>query len=576
MRTHFSLVLLGFASFAVAQVGATSRVSVTTAGVQGNGGSWSPGFEATGRYVVFQSQANNLVAGDANGFVDVFVKDRSTGATTIESVGALGIQGNAISEAATISGQGQFVAFQSNASNLVAGDFNGVADCFVRDRTLGITTRISVAWNGAEADAGCFYPWISTNGRYVTFYSAATNLVQGDMNGVTDIFVRDLINGTTERVSVSQGGAEGNGRSEFASTSGDGRYVVFHSGADTLAANDLNGVWDVLVKDTLTGEVHLASVTSAGIQGNGHSAGAGISETGRYVVFSTEATNLDGPDNNGVKDSFIHDLDTGVTERISVGAGGIEGNGESIGPVVSQDGRIIAFSSMASNLVASDTNGTWDVLLRDRLISATSLVSRNTNGTQGNGESHGPVVSSSGLHIAFQSLASNLISGDTNNSLDSFVHNRQAWIQPTSYTLFRGILIAGNLQSLSFSDDERMILQPGIVFTSGEAPVQLILHGSSPFTTSTIYHVEIEWQASSTNISQILDVWNFVNSSYTTIAVTPATLVDSTQLIFVNPSEEFIGPQGELQARLSYRAVGPVFAYPWKVRIDRARFIISP
>jgi Tol biopolymer transport system component len=529
-----------------------------------------------GRYVSFQSHATNLVAGDTNGVVDVFVQDRSTGVTTRESLGPVGVQGNAISEAPSISGDGRFLVFQSNATNLVPNDFNGVTDCFLRDRMLGTTSRLSLAWDGAEADAACLYPWISTNGRYVTFYSQATNLVAGDTNGVTDIFVRDLISGTTERVSVSETGIQGNGRSEFASMSGDGRYVVFHSGADTLAPGDTNGFWDIFVKDMITGSVHIASVTSAGVQSNGHSGGAGISENGRFVVFSTDSTNLDGPDTNGVRDSIIRDLQAGITEKVSVGPGGAEGNGESIGPVVNEDGRIVAFSSMASNLVAGDTNGTWDVLIRDRLTGSTSLVSRNTAGVQGNGETHGPIISASGLHIGFQSLATNLVTGDTNNSLDAFVHNRQALIQPSSYSLFRGSLVGGNLQSLAFSDNERMVLQPGVVFSTSEAPIQLILNATSPFTTSTIYQFEVEWHATSTNVQQTLDVWNFATSSYTTIAVTQAATSDFTQLVVASPSEEFIGPQGEIRARLSYRATGPVFSYPWQARIDRARFIISP
>jgi hypothetical protein len=195
---------------------------------------------------------------------------------------------------------------------------------------------------------------------------------------------------------------------------------------------------------------------------------------------------------------------------------------------------------------------------------------------QGNADSHGPVVSASGLHIGFQSLASNLVAGDTNNALDSFVHNRQAWINPTSYTLIRGGLISGNLQSLFFSDDVRMVLQPGPVFTTGDAPIQIVIEASSPFTTSTICQFEVEWHASSGTIAQTLDMWNFANASYTTVAVTSASTTDMTQLVFANPSGEYVGANGELRARLSYKAMGPVFVYPWQARIDRARFIISP
>jgi Tol biopolymer transport system component len=570
------MVATAFSSIAVAQVGATSRLSVSTGGTQGNAGSWAPAVEANGRYVTFQSHANNLVAGDTNGVVDVFVKDRSTGVTTRESTGVGGFEGNAISEAPIISGDGRYVVFQSNATNLVPNDFNGLTDCFVRDRLLGTTTRISLTWNGSEADSPCLNPWISTNGMYATFYSQATNLVQNDTNGVTDIFRVDLSTNEIARVSVSEAGVEGNGRSEFASTSGDGRYVVFHSGADNLAPGDTNGFWDVFVKDMTSGTVLIASVTSGGVQGNGHSAGAGMSEDGRFIVFSTDATNLDGVDTNGVKDSLIHDVKTGVTEKVSIGPGGVEGNGESIGPVVSSDGRIVAFSSMASNLVASDTNGKWDVLVRDRLAGTTTLASRSTEGVQGNGDSHGPVISANGIHVGFQALASNLVPDDSNNALDAFVHIRRAWVQPTTHSLFRGILVAGALGSLFYSDDSRMILRPGIVFSTVEAPIQLVLDSASPYGTTTSLEIEVEWHCTSANVRQEIQMWDFQRSAHVTVSTLQSPLVDTNVSVSLVPSENYVGPSGQLWGRIMYRAVGPVFAYPWEARIDRVRWVVTP
>ncbi|MPV87021.1 hypothetical protein GCU85_09820 [Cardiobacteriales bacterium ML27] len=316
---------------------------------------------ADGRYVAFQSNATNLVAGDTNGTTDVFVHDTQTGDTTRVNVDSLGTEGDRDSFSSSISADGRYVAFQSFATNLVAGDTNGNADIFVHDTQTGVTTRVSVDSVGTEADSYSQTPSISADGRYVAFTSTATNLVAGDTNGNTDIFVHDTQTGVTTRVNVDSVGTEGDNGSYNPSISADGRYVAFYSSATNLVAGDTNGVADIFVHDTQTGNTTRVSVDSVGTEGDGLSQSPSISADGRYVAFTSNATNLVAGDTNGTLDIFVHDTQTGVTTRVSVDSNDIEGDSYSTGPSISADGRYVAFESYATNLVAGDTNNAGDV-----------------------------------------------------------------------------------------------------------------------------------------------------------------------------------------------------------------------
>ncbi len=205
----------------------TQRVSLDSGGVQGTGNSFAPSITADGRFVAFNSQAANLVAGDTNGFFDVFVRDRQTGITERVSVSTAGTQGDGDSSfgyTPSISADGRFVAFSSLATNLVANDTNGFADVFVRDRLSGTTERVSVATGGAAGNANSLTPSISADGRYVAFESFASNLVGSDSNGTWDVFVRDRQAGTTERASVDSSGSQANGGSHWAAISASGGH----------------------------------------------------------------------------------------------------------------------------------------------------------------------------------------------------------------------------------------------------------------------------------------------------------------------------------------------------------------
>ena len=360
------LTLVGAEADVPAVLGETTRVSVASDGTQANDWSIQPAISVDGRYVAFASDASNLVAGDTNNKRDIFVHDRLTGATTRVSVDSDGAQANNSSFEPGISADGRYVAFASDASNLVAGDTNNVRDVFVHDRVTGETTRVSVASDGMQANRASELAAISADGGYVAFHSDASNLVAGDTNNVRDVFVHNRVTGETTRVSVASDGTQANSSSILPQVSADGRYVTFTSFANNLVAGDSNRAWDVFVHDRVTGETTRVSVASDGMQANGFSGFSKLSADGRYVVFLSVASNLVAGDTNNFSDIFMHDRVTGETTRVSVASDGTQANAGSAEPAISADGRYVAFPSYASNLVAGDTNGEADIFVHDR------------------------------------------------------------------------------------------------------------------------------------------------------------------------------------------------------------------
>ncbi|WP_217628659.1 TolB family protein [Micromonospora humi] len=402
---------------------ATARVSVSSGRAQANERSSSSSSSRTGRFVSFASRASNLVADDTNGVDDVFVRDRTTATTSRVSVSSTGVQGNAYSTGPATSGTGRYVAFISAASNLVPGDTNGVVDVFVRDRVASTTVRVSVPDGGGQGNDASTVPSISQDGRYVVFSSFASNLVPGDTNRFADLFVRDLRRGTTSRVSVPATGGQGNGPSGFSSStiSGDGRWVVFESTASNLVPGDTNDAPDVFLRDLRRAVTSRVSVSSTGAQGQGVSSDPAISADGRYAAFSSWSPSLVPGDTNGVEDVFVRDLATGVTRRVSVTAGGVQGDSSSYQPAISGDGRRVAFVSGASNLVPGDTNGTEDVFLVRWRAGTTTRLSVSAEGAQADSFSNDPSIDHRGRYVSFTSNATNLVPGDTNDMLDVFV-----------------------------------------------------------------------------------------------------------------------------------------------------------
>ena len=410
----------------------TSLVSVGSDGMQGVADSFNPSISPDGRYVGFFSY-NDLQSGLSAGLSvhsDVYLRDRQLGLTELISVNSSGVPANSYSYNPSLSSDVRWVSFLSFGTNLVAGDTNGPypigLDVFVRDRQLGTTERVSIASSGAEANGESYGPSISADGRFVVFYSIASNLVVGDTNGSHDVFLHDRQLGTTERVSVDSNGAQASGDSYGASVSADGRYVAFWSSAGDLVAGDTNLAEDVFVRDRLLGTTERVSVDSGGAQANGVSRVPSISADGRYVGFDSTAGDLVAGDTNGARDIFVRDRLLGTTVRVSVDSGGTEANDDSLATSISDDGRSVAFYSRASNLVSGDTNGRIDVFLRDLQLGTTERVSVDSSGTEGSFDSgiQLPSVSADARYVAFDSRAG-LAPGDTNAAHDVYVRDRE-------------------------------------------------------------------------------------------------------------------------------------------------------
>jgi Tol biopolymer transport system component len=365
--------------------GSDGTIARITNGIGGEGGgeSFDPTISGNGRYVAFASTAWDLVPGDPNAVADIYVWDASTG-TTIRITD--GVYYDSLGPA--ISADGRYVAFHSTSGHLTPGDLNGKDDVFVWDASTGATTRITDGNGESRA------PAISADGRYIAFYSSASNLVPDDTNDAADVFVWDATTGTTTRVSDY-------GASDPA-ISGDGRYIAYESASSTMDPGNTSGAENVFVWDATTG------TTTRITDGDGDSRYPTVSADGRYIAFYSSASDLVPGDTNGVPDVFRWDATTGATTRAT---------GVGI-PVISGDGRYIALYSSASDLVPGDTNGAEDVFLWDATTGTTSPI------TDGNDSSYRPSISADGNSIAFSSRASNLVDGDTNAAQDVFVWNR--------------------------------------------------------------------------------------------------------------------------------------------------------
>jgi Tol biopolymer transport system component len=413
----------------------TTRVSVASDGTEGNSFNFShppSALSADGGVVAFESFSDNLVAGDTNGVDDVFARDLQRRKTTRVSVASNGSEGNDLSGSASVSADGRFVAFVSAASNLVPGDSNGVFDAFVRDLKGRTTTRVSLASDGTEGNADSNFvgaPQLSADGRFVAFESFASNLAPGDTNGTLDVFVKDRATGQTSRVSLASDGTQANDVSYYPSISADGRFVAFLSSASNLVAGDTNtcgsvipgSCADIFMRDRQTGTTNRLSVASDGTQSDGASESPAISADGRFVSFESFATNLVAGDTNGAFDIFVHNLQTGATTRVSVASDGAQGNSDSRPSSISGDGRFVAFVSYASNLVPGDSNNDADVFIHDQQTGTTTRSSVASDGIQANSGSARPSISTDGRFVAFDSVASNLVPADT-NGIDVFVH----------------------------------------------------------------------------------------------------------------------------------------------------------
>ena len=333
------------------------------------------------------------------------------GTTERVSVGVGGAQANGVSQAPSLSADGRYVAFDSLATNLVGGDTNGASDVFVRDRATGKIERVSVGPGGTQANGDSGLGRISADGRFVVFASNAPNLVPDDANGLGDVFVRDRQLGTTERVSLRPDGREFDSFTMAAAISADGRAVAFSAEGQ------------IFVRDRGAGTTTLASVADDGTPANDGCLQPAISADGRYVGFASFATNLAPGAGGNFAGVFVRDRRAGTTTLASVGLHGAPADSASWWPSLSADGRHIAFASLARNLVAGDTNNRADVFVRDLPAGATRRVSVRTGGGQVGAESNFPAISADGRAVAFTSKAARLVPGDTNRQPDVFVRD---------------------------------------------------------------------------------------------------------------------------------------------------------
>jgi Tol biopolymer transport system component len=428
--------VLGPAAALAHPPGTTQRVSVSSTGTAGDDFSVLATISGDGRFVAFWSLASTLVPGDSNGTSDVFVHDRQAATTERVSVDSRERQATGGDRGGTfdtnfgrpaISPDGRFVAFASSATNLVKGDRNQTVDIFLRDRQAGTTERVSLAGRKTEANAESSGPALSPDGRLVAFTSFADNLVPGDTNFANDVFVRDRQTATTERVSVNSNEEQANDSSGGAAITPDGRLVAFGSAATNLIPGDVDdAAFDVYLRDRQAGTTEGISTTQPPSGQVLHSGSPAISADGRLVAFDSWESNLVPGDTNGRFDIFVFDRQTQTTERVSRSSAGVEGNNDSTGPSISADGRMVAFTSDADNLVAGDGNFDTDIFVHDRQTHTTVRASVATDGTETGFElgSLNAALSADGQVVAFESEGA-LVAEDGGFPVDVYVHDEQ-------------------------------------------------------------------------------------------------------------------------------------------------------
>ena len=413
---------------------AITLVSVAAAGGFSDGDSFLSGsarqVDSVGRYVVFASSSSDLAATpDTNGVQDIYLRDNVTATTQRVSVASGGGETDLGSYNPTVSVDGRYVAFASDATNLVTDDTNGLTDIFVRDMAAGVTVRVSVSLAGGDSSGASYSPAISADGHRIAFASDAPDLVADDTNGTTDVFVRefqpDLSSGSTVRVSTSIFGGDSDAASYSPVISGDGSTVAFVSDATNLVSDDTDGTTDVFAVGLAPGSVTTrVSVAAGGGDPDGPSFFSALSADGRFVAFASLATNIVTDDTNGQMDVFRFDRTDGSTVRVNVPSAGGEANGFAYSPSLSGDGSVVVFASDATNLVPGDGNSMADVFARDVSAGTTVRVSRSTTGGDADGQSFGPVVTDDGTQVAFASAASNLISDGGNGHYQVFQASR--------------------------------------------------------------------------------------------------------------------------------------------------------
>ena len=574
MLRYLSLAILAALAVASQADVLTSRASVANWGVQVSGRSSSSAIDATGSYVAFVSSAADLIVGDTNGKDDIFVYDRFWRTTTRVSIATGGTQANNISQSPAISPDGRYVAFVSFATNLVPNDTNNQADIFVHDRVTNTTTRVSMGVGDQQANHESRNPSIGSG--IICFDSFASNLVPNDTNQMPDVFTFNMSTGVISRVSLTLDGGQANSMSDQSRISADGSTVAFRSLATNLVPDDTNMAADIFVRSISNGTTELVSRDFGFQFANSNSSSPSISADGRFVAFVSDASDLVPDDTNGLTDVFVRDNLCTFTQRASISTTMEEANGPSSKPTVSGDGRFVSFFTFATNLVEQPLGFNENVVLRDTWMFETSLISRNTPGIASNFISQAPAMSGDGRFVAYESFATNLVSDDTNNNMDVYMADLQASSEgPSQFQVVRGTVVGGDLESLQSSDNQRLLLGPGITFSSQQDPIELYVIGDLGASQPASLDVVVESSANTANIRQKVEIFDYQTCTWKPLSQGPLAAADSFQSGQpVGPMSDFIS-MGQVWVRLTYRAIGPVFLYPWQARIDQVRFVIS-
>ncbi|MGE0487598.1 MAG: TolB family protein [Vulcanimicrobiota bacterium] len=378
-----------------------------------------------GNLIVFGSDATNLVSNDSNGHRDIFLRNRATGQTTRVSLDSSDLEANGDSNQARLSRNQQFVIFTSDADNLVPGDTNGQSDVFVRDLQAGTTERVSLDQFGMEINNDNRVGELSADGNLAFFLSQGLNVVSSPIltNFQLNLYARNRMTGQVELLSISASAGEPDGGSAETMSSGDGNLVAFSSFATNLVTGDLNGVTDIFLRDRVANTTTRINNSTLG-EPDGSSNQPFMTPDGNLLVFQSNATNLVAGDTNGATDIFLLDRTANTIERITQGLNGAETDGNSVVPTISDDGRFVAFSSFATNLVdLVDTNNLRDMFIYDRLTGQTARLNLDPQGNPpaDGGAAFFGMISGDGRFIVFHSESENLVADDTNGVIDGFV-----------------------------------------------------------------------------------------------------------------------------------------------------------
>ena len=436
------------------------RLSVTNASVQGTGSSDYPSVSGDGRFVAFES--SSILTGDTS-TPDIFVFDRLSNTVEKISNGLSGALANSTSSRPSISNDGRYVSFSSFANNLVASDTNGAEDVFVYDRQTQAMTRISVGPAGVQANGPSHFSEISGNGQFVTFQSEASNLTADVTGGASNIFVYEISTGITSLVSKSTAGVVGSNIALAPSISDDGTIIAFESDSTNLVSGDTNGTRDIFVRNRVAGTTQRVSQSSAGVQAGNSSFAASVSGNGRFVGFWSNWPSLvtapTAPPN-----AFLYDLQNSTIETVSIGSDGAPTANSFTKPSISTDGRYVAFGT-STNI--SSAVKVYDVFVRDRLTASTRQIIRSDTGISSGGNSFNFAISDDGQTVAFGSDAKQLVPGDTNYSRDVFaVDARFPWVAGSHFVTlsasatvsgidFGNTLLDGDLSGLAWQDTNR-------------------------------------------------------------------------------------------------------------------------